>query len=153
LVRPRRQPLDDHPGGRRQQDDVVELWVEPSLIRGAPGEEQDVGVLSREQGLDAVLAPDPVLTGIEAGRFVLGHAHHLGQPALVRIHRLVAERGQCPDRRRLAGARHAREQHALHAVTVAFALAAVRPTAAKVFGASPFPSSEPYRSVPGRAAG
>jgi hypothetical protein len=54
---------------------VVELRVEPPLVLLAAGDEEDIGVLGREQLRDRVLAPElaPVrLDGTEQGRGRVG---------------------------------------------------------------------------------
>ena len=54
------QPLHEYRGRRAQQDDVVELRVEPPLVRLAAADEEHVGVVGREESLDAIFAPDPI---------------------------------------------------------------------------------------------
>jgi hypothetical protein len=62
------------PRRRGQQHDVVKLRVELPLIRRASAQEQHLDVVGRQQVLDAVLSPDPVLPGSQAGWLVQGGA-------------------------------------------------------------------------------
>ena len=52
VVRPGREPLQQDLERSGQQDDVVELGMEPHLVLLAAGHEQDVDVLGRQQLLD-----------------------------------------------------------------------------------------------------
>jgi hypothetical protein len=103
IVRPRGQPFDDDVGGRTEQDDVVELWIERPLVWGTPGQEQHVGVGSGQEGLDAIFSPDPVLSAIEPCWLVVRDTDHFGQAPVVGVDGRVAACGEFRNYRRFPG--------------------------------------------------
>lgn len=102
VVRPRRQPLDKNLQRSAQQDDVVELRMEPCLVLLAARDEKDVHVLGGQKCLDGVLPPHLTAVRMELN------------PPIVRVNGPVPAGDQLADDARLPGSRHPGEKDSLH---------------------------------------
>src|SRR5689334_20078523 len=71
IVGARGQPFDKDARRRAEQDDVIELLMEASLVRRRAADKQHVRVLGREEALYPVLAPD-LITVVPDGVWIGG---------------------------------------------------------------------------------
>ena len=140
---PSAQSLDEHIGWRVEQHNVIEPAEEPPHILRASTQKQDVSVLSGQELLNAVLAPDPVLAraywrpeGVSVGGALSPHRERIA----IRVHGLIPACGERSDERRLASSRQPCQQDALHGVPP-LPRRVQRPTRS-LYGAGAMPQSD-----------